>query len=656
MYFVKNITIRKKLILILSLFIIGIGFIAATFHYTNYLTGKIEKVDDHFDLINESVHLINIEVLEARRREKDFLLRNDIKYLKMHDEVISSLEADFKHLESLSLDDPGYSALVLDVHELVKIYNKKFNEVAQLKIINGLDHNSGLLGELRAAVHEIEKILSDNGNVALSNSMLMMRRYEKDFIARHQDKYIEKLHAEHKHFLEQLSSSDHQQSISITIISQAINSYARKFNALTENTKEIEKKTTIFRKDVLQIAPKLSQLVAQTNQLKIALLEGHKETTTYTHILFYGVLALISFIIILFTISLIKSVNHSTGKIISMLREIATGDGVLTQRLDIIVKDEMYDIAHWFNQIVDKLEETLATINTSSNQIIESSVKAQNAKDQTTKAIQTQVDEISHIATAIGSMSISIEGVAANAQTASDGANEAVQTAAVGSDVFNEVIKSMEKMAVNADQANDSVRLLDEHSRNIDSIVTMINDIADQTNLLALNAAIEAARAGEAGRGFAVVADEVRSLSLRTTESTREIKSTIEELQKGTNQAVDIMDRGREQAAKGMERAKQADKSLTEMANSITSIASLNNNMADSAAAQSVVANQVNDNINQINMATAELSQSASQTMSDSGDLSQTASMLRMLASQYTKTEVNEVEVADEFESEIELF
>lgn len=255
--------------------------------------------------------------------------------------------------------------------------------------------------------------------------------------------------------------------------------------------------------------------------------------------------------------------------------------------------------------------------------------------EQTRQGVQRQRDEIDQVATAMNEMAATVQEVAQNTQSAMNAANEATEQARSGALTVTEAIGVIENLSASVRQAQQVIQKLSEDSTSIGSVLEVITGIAEQTNLLALNAAIEAARAGEQGRGFAVVADEVRTLASRTQDSTQEIQAMIEQLQQGTKNAVQSMDQSREKTEAVVGVAKQAGEALTGITRAVSQIADMNSHIATAAEEQSAVSEDINQNVVSINTLANQAASTAEQAAASSQDLENLAQQLQQAISQF---------------------
>jgi len=257
--------------------------------------------------------------------------------------------------------------------------------------------------------------------------------------------------------------------------------------------------------------------------------------------------------------------------------------------------------------------------------------------EKTNKRIHEQQVQTDQVATAMNEMSSTVHEVARNAAHAAEATLEAQHAAQAGQQVVNNTITSISEVSSSVDQASEVINKLNDNAGNITSIVEVIRGIADQTNLLALNAAIEAARAGEQGRGFAVVADEVRTLAQRTQTSTQEIQEMVENLQAGSDQAVKMMQEGREKSEVCVQHATDAGEMLNNITHAVSIVSDVNTQIATAAEEQSAVAEEINMNVVNINEAAQGTANDAVRTSEISQQLSEEAYRQQQLVTQFQR-------------------
>jgi methyl-accepting chemotaxis protein len=288
-----------------------------------------------------------------------------------------------------------------------------------------------------------------------------------------------------------------------------------------------------------------------------------------------------------------RIIARSINRVVVSLDEMSQGTADLTVRLDETSKDEVGQLVIAFNRFIEKLQGIMASVKGVTDSLGGMSHEMQTISDSVDMSVSQQQDETAQVATAITEMASTVSEVAKHADDASVEANAANNYTSTGKQVVEDTVVSMESLSSEVMRVSDVIHKLAEESDKIGGVLDVIRGISEQTNLLALNAAIEAARAGEQGRGFAVVADEVRTLASRTQESTLEIQSMIENLQKGSSDAVEAMNQGRERTGESVEQAGRAKEALISIAESIARINDMNTQIASATEEQSAVAQDI---------------------------------------------------------------
>jgi len=314
-----------------------------------------------------------------------------------------------------------------------------------------------------------------------------------------------------------------------------------------------------------------------------------------------GVFALIFF--------LKRFVLQPVGTVVSALDRLSEGDFTVEINLD--RKDELGSLAESARHIRDDLGELLGSIVVMAHDLDQAGTGLAGLSERNREQLNAQQEGTSQVATASEELAATAQEVANSAAGAAEAANKAEQSTTLGIQVVQQAIESINLLETDVNKVNQVLNDLEAHSGAIGNVLNVIRGIAEQTNLLALNAAIEAARAGEQGRGFAVVADEVRSLAQRTQESTQEIQLTIEQLQEGAEAAVQAMEHGQGRVSDGVARTQEVGQSLQEIAASVATIVDMNTQIATAAEQQGMVAGDVSRNVSTVDGSSQELVASA---------------------------------------------
>ena len=338
-----------------------------------------------------------------------------------------------------------------------------------------------------------------------------------------------------------------------------------------------------------------------------------------------GVLVTVVTLIILIAVawSTSRSIRTAVVGLLHSLKDIASGEGDLTRRIEKTSQDEIGDVVDWFNQFVDKLHRSIGEVVRSTRPLASVSDDLGSLTNETSQITERQSRAAEQVSGVVEEMVGSVKAVSLNASSAAKAAQEADSAAKQGRAIVNETVKSINSLAGEVERASEVIRQLESDTANVGSILDVIKGIAEQTNLLALNAAIEAARAGEQGRGFAVVADEVRTLASRTQDSTQEIQTVIEQLQAAARSAVDVMSSSKERAQTSVNQAAKTDESLQAITEKVESITTMNNQIAAATDRQEKAAYTIKENVvgiretSEIAMASMQKVEAASKALTD---------------------------------------
>lgn len=350
-----------------------------------------------------------------------------------------------------------------------------------------------------------------------------------------------------------------------------------------------------------------------------------------------GVFTAIASAILLFAISIpvVRGIKRSLDQVVDSLRDIAQEDGDLTIRIRTGCEDEIGELVQWFNSFMEKLQGVIKDIVDSALPLSELAQDLNQLTDETNQTIDVQTTRANDAKRAVDTMNASVIEVAQSAAQAASSASDASNAAQQGRTVVNSTVSSIQALSNNVAETADVIQKLESDSNQVGVVLDVIKGIAEQTNLLALNAAIEAARAGEQGRGFAVVADEVRTLASRTQQSTEEIQATIEQLQNAARSAVKVMSKGTEQATDSVETANKAGDSLKAITETISSISAMNEQIAQSTDNQQQVANNIVGYVDDIYNSTQQTSGNSSRLANVSSELADLARNLEAIARQF---------------------
>ncbi len=329
-------------------------------------------------------------------------------------------------------------------------------------------------------------------------------------------------------------------------------------------------------------------------------------------------------------------VKRPLKKVVAATDCLASGD--LTHRVQHASKDELGRLARAFNTMADRFASIIQEVGSMTRELTTSSERMKTITEKASQGVHQQHIETDQVAAAMNEMSMTVQEVAQSAVKAADCAGQANGEAHKGKTIVNKTIDFIKSLAAMADHSASATKKLETESKEISSVVDVINSIAEQTNLLALNAAIEAARAGEQGRGFAVVADEVRTLAQRTQNSTGEIAAMIERLQQGAREVVAKMEQSRQQTQATVAQASETEAALDSITDAVATISDMTTQIAGAAEEQSSVAEELNKNITAIGVVADEAAKGAEETAAEGEKLAVLSGQLNALVSQFRTT------------------
>ncbi len=329
----------------------------------------------------------------------------------------------------------------------------------------------------------------------------------------------------------------------------------------------------------------------------------------------------------------LQSIRSPLAEMLRVMAKVSDGD--LRENVEVKSQDEIGKLSEGFNQLINQLSSMLNEISASSHQLSAAAEETSAISSESHSNINKQKEQTDMIATAMTEMTATVDEVASSATNTSKEVSNADREAIEGQKIVQNNIETINGLAQEIQKAAEVIDKLDTYSTNIGTVLDVIRGIADQTNLLALNAAIEAARAGEQGRGFAVVADEVRTLASKTQESTSEIQEMIERLQSGTLEAVKVMKTSTHEAQNSVSETAKAGESLSKITDAVSVINDMSSHIASAADEQSAVSREMHENVLSISQAADQTAQGASENLAASQEMAKLAENLQRLVGRF---------------------
>ncbi|GAA0298119.1 methyl-accepting chemotaxis protein [Psychrosphaera haliotis] len=617
-------SIKQKLLINAVLVASGMVLLLVLLIYSNYKNSQFTQTVQYIDKINRDIMQLDIE-------EKFFLENKNTEHVdnfnKIHKEV-SVQKTEFSQI----LKEEGFETDQVErFTKASNSYKATFDKLVVLQKTIGLHPKDALYGELRGAVHNIETILKEQNSYMLLVDILQLRRSEKDFMLRFDEKYLGKFNDGIDTLRNNLSSTDIDGSTQ-NKIKGLLSDYQVKFVNLVNAQKEIGLNSESGVRGELAEAKTILRKTQEVMESNIS--EGIEAKQLQTQIFGFALFVVLVGIIMSSTFVTSRKVLGPIQQISSTIDAVRNTND-LTQSHEFEGEDELSAMGRQFNSLISDFRELILRVNNAVKTLDEATRSLVSNSTDNQTSLDIQLRETESVAAAVTEMGATIKEIVANTEDAASKALSSNENAEQGSTQVNMTIESIRFLSDKLDTAVSDVNALAEESKNVGSVLDVIRGIAEQTNLLALNAAIEAARAGEHGRGFAVVADEVRTLAMRTQESTKEIENIVTSLQSRIGGIVSVIDQCQEQGSTSTQRAGEAGEKLVSITQDVKSIMDMNTQIATAIEQQSKVAEEVNQNVVAIRDVADDSFQRAKENAASSENISKQAVILHSFIDKY---------------------
>lgn len=547
--------IKNKLYSLGAVAILGVISVLATSTHFAQTTSELNQA-------SLLVAKLEIKLLNLRRNEKDFLLRKDAKYLDRFNKNVDSFVSLESELAVLLKQHQLPSSAQLK-QDLLK-YQAGFTNLVRGYQTLGLNDEEQLAGRYEQELTAVKDGLASDELVAL---FAFNERFDEGV-------FNPELLPE---------NSDKLKAAAITYLEQ------RKRIGLQYNQGLLGETRNLSHTVEEQFKTFASALNAQTIENQESLATLKMLVTTLVIVIIFGFIFQIS-----------RTINVQVAKLLAVFEEISNTNNIgLRAKVD--KDDELGTIANYFNRLLDEFEQLISGSQVKSSHLSQSTSNMHNELEDVIEQFHVQADHTNTMATSVQEMVSTINEISESTAVAVEGVQQASINAQTGRNVVETTVQNIDELSTILGSSQESINSLNNHVDKIGDAVNIIQEIAEQTNLLALNAAIEAARAGEQGRGFAVVADEVRALASRTHQSTEEITKVVTAIQSQMSEVVTNIDQCNDQGSQTLQASQTLDSSLTQIIEDMTTIQANSERIASAIEEQGIVMNQVSESITELN-------------------------------------------------------
>ncbi|MCS3513020.1 methyl-accepting chemotaxis protein [Pseudomonas grimontii] len=575
---------------------------------------------------------------DLRLARLDYEMRRGEQGTAAVNELMSKLESGLKTADTL-IDQPADNLLVDEQLAAVAQYKRAFDDMAQAganrenarsKLGDTADNAVLKIGEIEKSLLQGDSVIQFNSVVELSKLIQQARFQVRGYtysgkVEAEQpaldaiDNALKKIATLNGTLPEQYVTNLQQASVSLQAYRAAVSQYRDSQVASAAAMKKMGEQGDILLEHSKKLT--LSQTVVRDTDA------AHAKNL----LLLATVLALVFGLVAAWAIT--RQIILPLNQTLEVAKRVASGD--LSHNLISLRQDELGQLQRAMQSMTVGLRELIGGISEGVTQIASAAEQLSAVTEQTSAGVNSQKVETDQVATAMNEMAATVQEVARNAEEASEAAAAADQQAREGDRVVGEAIAQIERLATEVGNSTIAMGDLKRESDKIGSVLDVIKSVAQQTNLLALNAAIEAARAGEAGRGFAVVADEVRSLAQRTQKSTEEIEELIVGLQQGTQQVASIMDNSRSLTDSSVELTRRAGSALENITRTVSTIQAMNSQIATAAEQQSAVAEEINRSVLNVRDVSEQTAAASEETATSSTELARLGTHLQALVGRF---------------------